>query len=41
MTHLKEGDTAPQINSVDQNGEKNETKQVKTETIAAFFAPFQ
>jgi peroxiredoxin Q/BCP len=37
MTHLKVGDTAPDINSVDQNGEKITLEQYKGKKIVLYF----
>ena len=34
MTHLKVGDTAPEINSVDQNGDKSTLEQYKGRSSA-------
>jgi peroxiredoxin Q/BCP len=39
MTHLKVGDTAPEINSVDQNGEKITLEQYKGKKIVLYFYP--
>ena len=39
MTHLKVGDTAPEINSVDQNGEKITLSQYKGKKVVLYFYP--
>ena len=39
MTHLKSGDTAPEINSVDQNGEKITLAQYKGKKVVLYFYP--
>lgn len=39
MTHLKAGDTAPKINSVDQNGEKITLEQYKGKKVVLYFYP--
>jgi len=39
MTHLKIGDTAPKINSVDQNGEKITLDQYKGRKLVLYFYP--
>ena len=39
MTHLKVGDTAPEINSVDQNGEKITLAQYKGKKVVLYFYP--
>ena len=39
MTHLKVGDTAPEINSVDQNGEKITLDQYKGKKLVLYFYP--
>ena len=39
MTHLKAGDTAPQINSVDQNGDKITLEQYKGKKVVLYFYP--
>ena len=39
MTHLKVGDTAPEINSVDQNGEKITLEQYKGRKVVLYFYP--
>jgi len=39
MTHLKAGDTAPDINSVDQNGEKITLAQYKGKKVVLYFYP--
>ena len=39
MTHLKVGDTAPEINSVDQNGDKITLEQYKGKKIVLYFYP--
>jgi len=39
MTHLKAGDTAPEINSVDQNGDKITLEQYKGKKIVLYFYP--
>ena len=39
MTHLKAGDTAPEINSVDQNGEKITLAQYKGKKVVLYFYP--
>ena len=39
MTHLKSGDTAPEINSVDQNGEKITLEQYKGKKVVLYFYP--
>ena len=39
MTHLKVGDTAPEINSVDQNGEKITLEQYKGKKVVLYFYP--
>ena len=39
MTHLKVGDTAPEINSVDQNGEKITIDQYKGKKLVLYFYP--
>ena len=39
MTHLKAGDTAPEINSVDQNGEKITLEQYKGKKVVLYFYP--
>jgi peroxiredoxin Q/BCP len=39
MTHLKVGDTAPDINSVDQNGDKITLEQYKGRKIVLYFYP--
>ena len=39
MTHLKAGDTAPEINSVDQNGNKITLEQYKGRKVVLYFYP--
>ena len=39
MTHLKAGDAAPEINSVDQNGEKITLEQYKGKKVVLYFYP--
>lgn len=39
MTHLKIGDTAPEINSVDQNGSRITIEQYKGKKIVLYFYP--
>ena len=39
MTHLKVGDTAPEINSVDQNGDKITLEQYKGKKVVLYFYP--
>ena len=39
MTHLKAGDTAPEINSVDQNGDKITLEQYKGKKVVLYFYP--
>ena len=39
MTHLKAGDTAPEINSVDQNGDKITLSQYKGKKVVLYFYP--
>ena len=39
MTHLQLGDTAPEINSVDQNGEKITLSQYKGKKVVLYFYP--
>ncbi len=39
MTHLKIGDTAPEINSVDQNGSTITIEQFKGKKIVLYFYP--
>ena len=39
MTHLKTGDTAPVINSVDQNGDAITLKQFEGKKIVLYFYP--
>ena len=39
MTHLKVGDTAPEINSVDQNGDKITLAQYKGKKVVLYFYP--
>lgn len=39
MTHLKAGDTAPGLNSVDQNGEKITLEQYKGKKVVLYFYP--
>ena len=39
MTHLKVGDSAPKINSVDQNGEKITLDQYKGKKLVLYFYP--
>ena len=39
MTHLKAGDTAPEINSVDQNGNKITLEQYKGRKVVLYFNP--
>ena len=39
MTHLKVGDTAPEINSVDQNGDEITLEQYKGRKIVLYFYP--
>ncbi len=39
MTHLQVGDTAPDINSVDQNGEKITLEQYKGKKVVLYFYP--
>ncbi len=39
MTHLKAGDTAPEINSVDQNGENITLEQFKGKKVVLYFYP--
>ena len=39
MTHLKQGDTAPEINSVDQNGDKITLAQYKGKKVILYFYP--
>jgi peroxiredoxin Q/BCP len=39
MTHLKVGDTAPDINSVDQNGEKITLEQYQGKKVVLYFYP--
>ena len=39
MTYLKLGDTAPEINSVDQNGEKITLEQYKGKKVVLYFYP--
>ena len=39
MTHLKVGDIAPEINSVDQNGEKITLDQYKGKKLVLYFYP--
>ena len=39
MTHLKVGDTAPEINSVDQNGDKITLEQYKGKKLVLYFYP--
>ena len=39
MTHLKVGDTAPEINSVDQNGDKITLEQYKGRKLVLYFYP--
>ena len=39
MTHLKSGDTAPEINSVDQNGNKITLEQYKGRKVVLYFYP--
>lgn len=39
MTHLKVGDTAPDINSIDQNGDKITLEQFKGKKVILYFYP--
>ena len=39
MTHLKVGDTAPEINAVDQNGDKITLEQYKGKKVVLYFYP--
>ena len=39
MTHLKLGDTAPEINSVDQNGDTITLEQFKGKKVILYFYP--
>ena len=39
MTHLKSGDTAPEINSVDQNGDSITLEQFKGKKVILYFYP--
>ena len=39
MTHLKVGDTAPEINAVDQNGDKITLDQYKGKKMVLYFYP--
>ena len=39
MTHLKAGDTAPEINAVDQNGDKITLEQYKGKKVVLYFYP--
>ena len=39
MTHLKVGDTAPEINAVDQNGDKITLEQYKGKKLVLYFYP--
>ena len=39
MTHLKIGDNAPAINSIDQNGEKITLAEFKGKKVALYFYP--
>lgn len=39
MTHLKVGDTAPDINSIDQNGDKITLEQFKGKKVVLYFYP--
>ena len=39
MTHLKVGDTAPEINAVDQNGDKISLEQYKGKKVVLYFYP--
>ena len=39
MTHLKTGDTAPVINSVDQNGDAITLKQFEGKKVVLYFYP--
>ena len=39
MTHLKAGDTAPEISSVDQNGNKITLEQYKGRKVVLYFYP--
>lgn len=39
MTHLKVGDTAPEINSVDQNGDTITLEQFKGKKVILYFYP--
>ena len=39
MTHLKEGDTAPDINAVDQNGEALKLSDYRGKKVILYFYP--
>ena len=39
MTHLKKGDVAPQINSINQNGEKVSLDTLKGKKVILYFYP--
>jgi len=39
MTHLKKGDVAPQINSINQNGEKVNLDTLKGKKVILYFYP--
>tara|TARA_B100001250_G_scaffold162442_1_gene139624 strand:- start:1045 stop:1497 length:453 start_codon:yes stop_codon:yes gene_type:complete len=39
MTHLKAGDTAPEINSIDQDGEKITLSHYKGKKVVLYFYP--
>ena len=39
MTHLKKGDTAPEINSLDQNGDEITLEQYKGQKVVLYFYP--
>ena len=39
MTHLKKGDTAPAINSIDQHGHQITLEQYKGKKVVLYFYP--